>query len=342
MRQLARLPDEEQVRRFTAYLITQGIASHAEQDGTEWAIWVREEDDLEPATELHQQYLLEPEHSRYLEAVQTATTLLREEAKRLEQTKKNYVEMRGRWQQPGAARRRPLTKLLIGLSILITLLSGILFQHQEAADDKENVWLRHLMFADVKLVDQEALQIETETGRGSATLTDQDIQRLALVSLRHNPWELWRLITPIFIHLSWLHLLFNMLWLHDLGSTIENRYGTPRFCLMVLLIAILSVVAQSLAPASWGPFGGGYNHGGMSGVVYGLFGFAWIRTRLDPGCGIQMRPDTVLLMVAWLFICVLLTDRGTFNIANVAHVIGLLAGMLISWATLPRANSVTS
>lgn len=339
MRQLALLPNEEQARQFTAYLITEGIASHAEEDGTAWAIWVREEDDLEPAIALHQQYLSEPDHHRYSEAVQIATTLLREEAKRLEQTQKNYVEMRGRWKQPGAARRRPLTKLLIGLSILITLLSGVLFKHQDARQpgQKENIWLRHLMFADSELVNQEQRRIKTETGR--VELTDQEKQRLALVSLRHNPWELWRLITPIFIHLSWLHLLFNMLWLHDLGSTIENRFGTPRFCLMVVLIAILSVVAQSLAPAGWGPFGGGYNHGGMSGVVYGLFGFAWIRTRFDPGSGIHMRPDTVVLMVAWLFICVLLTQNEILNIANVAHLVGLAAGMAISWATLPKANN---
>ncbi|MCP3696249.1 MAG: hypothetical protein GY917_28890, partial [Planctomycetaceae bacterium] len=82
MRQLTSLTSEEQARRLTAYLITEDVASHAEHDAANWLIWVREEDDLPAALEILEQFQADPEHARYREAVQAATTLLREDAKR--------------------------------------------------------------------------------------------------------------------------------------------------------------------------------------------------------------------------------------------------------------------
>ena len=334
MRQLTSLTNDEYARRFTAYLFTQGIDTQLEQDGDQWLIWVREEDSLEPARELYQQFQTEPDHERYQGAVQAATTMQREDAKRQqeEQSQRNYIEMRDQWRQGRRRRNNPLTKMLIALSVLVTLLSGGL-----GSGRPENPWLRHLMFADEVLVIQEQNRIERKSGG----LTPADEQRLASISLRTHPWELWRLVTPIFLHASVfggigiLHLVFNMLWLNDLGSAIEHRYGTPRFCALVLVIAILSVVAQSLAPTTWGPFSGTWAHGGMSGVVYGLVGFIWIRTRLDPTSRLTVRPELIIFMIGWLFFCVFLTQGGTLPVANLAHAAGLLSGMLVARITLP-------
>ena len=57
----------------------------------------------------------------------------------------------------------------------------------------------------------------------------------ALPEIRHG--QLWRLITPIFIHFGPLHIFFNMLWLRDLGSMIEGRQSSWRLALLVLVIA---------------------------------------------------------------------------------------------------------
>ena len=337
MRQLTSLTNDEHARRFTAYLFTQGIDAQLEQDAERWLIWVREEDSLEPAQELYDQFRAEPNHERYQGAVETATTMQLEEAKRRqqEQSQRNHIEMRDQWRQGRLKRNNPLTKMLIILSVLVTLISGGL-----NSDQPNNAWLRHLMFADSDLVSQERARIRSESGG----LTPADEQHVASISLRKHPWELWRLVTPIFLHASVFvgigifHLLFNMLWLNDLGSAIEHRYGTPRFCAMILVFAILSVLVQSLAPTTWEAFSGSWSHGGMSGVVYGLVGFIWIRTRLDPTSRLQVRPDTIVFMIGWLFVCVYLTQVGRMHIANLAHAAGLLSGMLVARVTLPKRS----
>src|SRR5207244_8552606 len=84
----------------------------------------------------------------------------------------------------------------------------------------------------------------------------------SLPEIRHG--EIWRLVTPMFIHFSPLHILFNMLWLRDLGSMIEGRQSSLHLLLLVLVIAVCSNLAQCYLNYKGPVFGG------LSGVVYGL------------------------------------------------------------------------
>jgi GlpG protein len=130
--------------------------------------------------------------------------------------------------------------------------------------------------------------------------------------------QVWRLITPIFLHASPLHLLFNMWWMYDLGTLIERRLRLFVFLVLVLAIALASNYGQFLYS--------GPNFVGMSGVVYGLFGYAWVRGRLDPTCGLYLRGDIAIWMVGWMLICII---NPTMNVANTAHVVGLIAGAVL-------------
>ncbi len=132
--------------------------------------------------------------------------------------------------------------------------------------------------------------------------------------------QIWRLITPIFLHANMLHLIFNMWWLFDLGGMIEPRLKTYRYLLMVLVIAFVSNMTQF---AVVGP-----NFVGMSGVVYGLFGYAWVRGRLDPTSGLYLRPDVVFWMMAWFFLC---WFNVIGSVANWAHGAGLAMGAAIGY-----------
>ena len=132
--------------------------------------------------------------------------------------------------------------------------------------------------------------------------------------------QVWRLVTPIFLHFGLLHIIFNMMWLRDLGSIIEVRRGTLRFVFIVLAIAVVSNFAQFWMK--------GPHFGGMSGVVFGLFGYIWMKSRFEPESGFSMHPNIVFLMIAWFLLC---TTGVAGAIANYAHGVGLAVGMALGY-----------
>jgi len=134
--------------------------------------------------------------------------------------------------------------------------------------------------------------------------------------------QVWRLFTPIFIHMSVIHIFFNMWWLRELGSMVEARQSTLLLGLLVLVIAAGSNLGEY-----W--LGRTVTFGGMSGVLYGLLGYIWIRGKFDPGSGLFLHPTTVTMMLVWLVVCY---TGYVGAIANAAHVVGLVIGMV--WGCL--------
>jgi GlpG protein len=133
--------------------------------------------------------------------------------------------------------------------------------------------------------------------------------------------EVWRIITPIFLHGGWLHLIFNMLWLFQLGGAIERLEGSGYLAGMVLITGALCNTAQYLVA--------GPAFMGMSGVVYGLLGYIWMMSKYKAGTQYALPQQTVGFMLIWLVICLI----GLIpNVANTQHVVGLLLG--VAWGFL--------
>jgi GlpG protein len=120
----------------------------------------------------------------------------------------------------------------------------------------------------------------------------------------------------MFLHFGWLHILFNMWWMKDLGTAIERVFSARYLLGLVLVIAVVSHVLEYV-------MSGPKIFGGMSGVVYGLFAFIWIRGRLDPSFPYRIPQQLVTFMLIWLA----LGFTGWVGpIANWVHSGGLLVG----------------
>jgi rhomboid protease GlpG len=148
--------------------------------------------------------------------------------------------------------------------------------------------------------------------------------------------QYWRLVTPAFLHFGWLHIVFNSLWMWELGSKVERVMGHLNMLLLFLVIALVSNASQFA-------FGGAGLFGGMSGVVYGLLGFSWVAPMLQPAWRIQPTPTLMLFMVGWLVVCMvgLVQVLGFGAIANAAHLGGLLCGGVLGglFGLLSRSGS---
>ncbi|MTI15383.1 rhomboid family intramembrane serine protease [Sansalvadorimonas verongulae] len=138
--------------------------------------------------------------------------------------------------------------------------------------------------------------------------------------------QLWRVITPVFLHFGIFHFVFNMLWVLDFGYRIESRHKTPFLVALVLATGLISNIVQFYTGEGYPLFGG------MSGVIYGLLGFCWVREKQEPGL-YQVPSGIYLFMLMWLVIGAtgVLGAFGFGKIANAAHVGGLLSGVLAGW-----------
>lgn len=296
MRHIGTLDQERHAERLAAYLITQGIDAFAEQEQGNWAIWVRDENAVAQARAAFAEFQKQPEDSRYQGATQAADQLRREERKRREEAQKRQIPMQNRWAKSTGSRKAPLVFTLIGLCVLATIWTNF-------GNNIAN-W-RWLSFYDMTDVQQAA--------------TDDELEPLQ--DIRQG--EVWRLLTPIFVHLAPWHLVFNLYWAYVLGVQIEDRKGTLTMLGLVLSVALISNVAQALfeSPA----------FAGFSGVGYGFFGYVWMKSMYEPESGIRIDRLNVILFIAWFF----LSMTGYFvRAANTAHGVGMFVGAVIGYAPL--------
>ncbi|MFN1834107.1 rhomboid family intramembrane serine protease [Balneola sp. MJW-20] len=134
----------------------------------------------------------------------------------------------------------------------------------------------------------------------------------------------WRLITYMFLHGSFFHVLFNMLWLWWMGNTVEQTIGPRSFAVVYFSAGILGALFQSALALAFG-----YNLViGASGAVTGiLVAFAM----LFPNAPIMLflfPPIPARFFVAgWVALDILFIGNGD-NVARLVHIGGALAGYL--------------
>ncbi len=139
--------------------------------------------------------------------------------------------------------------------------------------------------------------------------------------------ELWRWVTPMLLHFSVTHLVFNLCWWFLLGQKVEQHDGSILLLQLALSSAIFSNGLQfSLVGADFG---------GLSGVVYALFGYCWLKDKLAKRQDYQVSDALAGFMLIWLVLGFM--DVLWVNMANWAHLGGLLAGLI--WAALSKKTA---
>jgi len=273
---------------FADYLFVRDLETQVEEaKGGAWVIWVVDEERVDESKALLSRFRSMPDAEEFHQASTLAAQRRRGELKEIrEEAKKLKRQGAIPWHMVGGG----LTMVLMILCIAVGLVTRL---------GQDSTWTTWLQISSLQLMDTTRFWNSLVEVAGG---------------------QVWRLFTPIFLHFSLWHLIFNLMWMQDLGTLLENKIGTWRFAGVVALVAFISNLAQYVA--------GGAGFGGMSGVVYGLFGYLWLRGKRDASFAWLISPLTSTLLLVYLAI-------GIFGLvgttANTAHFSGLLTGMVLGW-----------
>jgi GlpG protein len=301
MRLIGHVSEEASARTFGDYLYALGIENQLDYEKSAgWGIWINDEDKIEQAAKLLEEFRADPKNPKYGSEKERAAALRAKEEAGQEAYRKRLRNRRHLFRPLTAYGVGPLTFVLIAISVVVFVLIGF---------GKEPTRLVSLFITDYTT---DGMYVRWFPG---------------LQEIRQG--QVWRLITPIFIHFDPMHIFFDMWILRDFGSMIEARQSSWHLLILTVAIAAVSNFGQYY-------YGHGPTFGGMSGVDYGLMGYIWIRGRWDPGSGLFLHPSSVTMMIVWFFACLL---GFVGNIANWVHSIGLVMGMawgyLSSWRYRP-------
>lgn len=277
MRFIGHVKGEANAQLFSDYLSSLEIKSSVDHDTDDkWAVWIYSEDQVETGKQHLAEFLAHPSDPKYIQGARHGEQVQSREREAEAKLSQRVYTRDNIWRNTSIG---PFTLALIVISVGCSLYTGFSWHP----------------------VQLHALYMSEYFSK-------------SLPEVQHG--EIWRLITPIFVHMGPIHLLFNMLWLKELGTFIEVREGSWKFLLLVVILALASNFAQL--------YWSGPRFGGMSGVVYGLFGYVWMRGKFDPFSGYIVPQQTVYVMVGWFFLCVF---QIIPNVANAAHAGGLVIGM---------------
>lgn len=307
MRQIGTVAGEQDVKRFADHLLTRGIKTQLEHGEQGWAVWVFDEDRVADARRELAEFQQNPADARYAASTAEADAIRTETIRREARAKSNVVDMKSRWSAP-ANGNWLVTFLLMAASIGVSYVT----QLGKTRDD---------LIQRLQIASQNSVQFSARMEGSSFVIGP--LQSLSEI----RKGEVWRLVTPIFLHFGWIHIFFNMQGMMSLARFVEMRRGSFRFACIVLVLAVVSNLVQFEYASHRPGFAGSF--GGMSGVLYGLFGYIWMKSRHDPASGFFMHPSNVVWMIGWLF---LFMTGWVGPIANAAHVGGLVMGMILGYA----------
>lgn len=137
--------------------------------------------------------------------------------------------------------------------------------------------------------------------------------------------HIWGLLTSNFLHVEVWHIGFNLYWIWLLGKKIEFESSRMQYLFLVISAAIVCSLAQLGFSSTTGI--------GLSGIVYAFFGYIYVQATVSEEYHEFLDKRTTNLFFIWLVLCLVLTHFKVMNIANAAHMAGLIWGVVIAYSS---------
>lgn len=375
MRLIGNVKNEKQAFLFYSFLLGEGIHCTYEVDKDQQKnvvlIWVYEEDQIERAEAYLEEFKNNPQDPKFSrvefpESPPVPPDHLAKPKKTEEEEKKSWKE------HPRKIKKHPLTSLVIMVCVFLYMLTIMQEVQMVQADGELSVTLGFVPVAQKLMFDYPASQQKIDQILAEHSLKDDKtippaIQKEITQAQNIPTWqgvipqliyklkkmapptsidgpmfqkiregEYWRLFTPVLLHGSILHILFNMAWVWILLPPIEARLPKWKILLLLLLLGVLPNIAQYLIS---GPY-----FLGFSGIVVGLVGFIWVRQKMAPWEGYPLQKVVVIFVLVYILALfgleifsliqnVVSKQPLSANIGNTAHIAGGLIGALLG--TLP-------
>lgn len=162
-----------------------------------------------------------------------------------------------------------------------------------------------------------------------------------IVHWQQEPWVLSTLVTSVFLHGGWLHLIGNMLYLAVFGDNVEGIMGHRRFLFFYLTCGVAANLAQiAIAPSSTVP---GIGASGAIAGVLAAYLLCFPRARVFVGIPLLVYMEVIalpaILVLGFWFVVQLfngvarigMSSEATMGgVAWWAHIGGFAAGLLLT------------
>jgi len=379
MRLIHTFTDKEQGKRLLSHLAQREIKSHLEgsEESSDVSLWVTEEDRVEEAEALLEDFLADPENAKF-DTVEGVAPPIEEIIEPSQEIKVEPPRRRS------GGRTGVITLSVLFICIVLYFFNALYAVQGRSSQSDTTLpqalrsdplkakllfdYPAYLHIRDI-LIDKYGATWMTNPNdlppQGKLLLLKYQSSRVweGLYSLilhhhheemagRESDWsdhgplferyykgEVWRFVTPAFLHGGLFHIFFNLAWLLTLGTQMESRLGAWRYLLFIFATALFSNTCQYLMS--------GYNFLGLSGVVCAMLGFIWQRQKSSAWEGYLLQKGTVafisifVLGLAGLQTMSFFSEfvgmaegAGAVGVANTAHIMGGVIGIALGRSNL--------
>ena len=136
--------------------------------------------------------------------------------------------------------------------------------------------------------------------------------------------EYWRLFTPIFVHIGFIHFIMNNLGLYFIGYQLEKLLGARWYLALYLLAGLMGNIASSFFSLALSA--------GASGALFGLLGCGFfierrLKQKLQKATGSKIKSGIYTSMVVLNIVFGFMVP----GIDNAAHMGGLITGIIVTY-----------